>query len=150
MSCIPTKDKWHNFEISLCITRGAITEYPSTQGNDDCIHFTVMENKMILNDKTRYETYQELDKEFTAGDRTSPHVNDNCMRQKISGNPDLKQIYFMAFKLPSLIWRVNSNRSLVSHCLPLFDWIQLQHREAAIASFGLVFVAKANGEKVVA
>ena len=57
----------------------------------------------------------------------------------------------MAFKLPSLKGRVNSNRSLVSHGLPLFDWIQLQNKEEAIGrgSFGLVFVAGANGEKVV-
>ena len=27
--------------------------------------------------KTRYGTYQELDKEFTAGDRTLPRVNDS-------------------------------------------------------------------------
>ena len=34
---------------------------------------------MILNDKTRYGTYQELDKEFTAGDRTPPPrmLNEN-------------------------------------------------------------------------
>ena len=84
---------------------------------------------MILNDKTHYETYQELDKEFTAGDRTPPLVNDTCMRRKIFRNPDLKEIYFMAFKLPSLKGRVNSNKSLVSHGLPLFDWIQLQDKE---------------------
>ncbi|XP_068700833.1 cyclin-dependent kinase 9-like [Montipora foliosa] len=57
----------------------------------------------------------------------------------------------MAFKLPSLKGRVNSNRSLISHGLPLFDWIQLQDKEKAIGrgSFGLVFLARANGEKVV-
>ena len=57
----------------------------------------------------------------------------------------------MAFKLTSLKGRVNSNRSLVSHGLPLFDWIQLQGKEEAIGrgSFGLVFVARAKGEKVV-
>ena len=59
-----------------------------------------------------------------------PHAT--CMRGKISWNPDLKQIYLMAFKLPSLKGRVNSNRSLVSHGLPLFDWIQLQDKEEAI------------------
>ena len=53
-----------------------------------------MENKMILNDKTRYGRYQQLDKEFTAGDRVPPCVDDARMRGKISWNPDLKQIYF--------------------------------------------------------
>ena len=57
----------------------------------------------------------------------------------------------MAFKLTSLKGRVNSNRSLVSHGLPLFDWTQLQGKEEAIGrgSFGQVFVARANGEKVI-
>ena len=30
------------------------------------------------------EAYQELDKEFTAGDRVPPCVDDTCMRGKIS------------------------------------------------------------------
>ena len=57
----------------------------------------------------------------------------------------------MAFKLPSLKGRVNSDISLVSHGLPLFDCIQLQDKEEAIGCgfFGLVFVARGNGEKVI-
>ena len=57
----------------------------------------------------------------------------------------------MSFKLPSLKGRVNSNRSLVSHGLPLFDWIQLQDKEEAIGRgcFGLVFVPRDNGKKVI-
>ena len=43
-----------------------------------------MENEMILNDKTRYGRHQKLDKEFTAGDRVPPCVDDTCMRGKIS------------------------------------------------------------------
>ena len=119
--------------------------------NDDCVYFTAMENKMILNDKTHCGTYRELGKKFTAGDRTPPCVDDTCMLGKVSLNPDLRQIHFMAFKLTSLKGRVNSNRSLVSHGLPLFDWIQLQGKEEEIGrgSFGLVFVARAKGEKVV-
>ena len=35
---------------------------------------------MILNDKTRYGRYEELDEEFTAGDRVPPCVDDTCMR----------------------------------------------------------------------
>ena len=38
---------------------------------------------MTLNDKTRYGRYQELDKEFSAGDRVPPYVDDTCMRGKI-------------------------------------------------------------------
>ena len=57
----------------------------------------------------------------------------------------------MALKLPSLTGRRNSNRSLVSHGLPLLDWIQLQNKEEVIGhgTFGLTFVARANAEKVV-
>ena len=57
----------------------------------------------------------------------------------------------MVFKMPFLTGRVNSIRSLVSHGLPLLDWIQLQDKEEVIGrgSFGLVFVARANGEKFV-
>jgi len=38
---------------------------------------------MMLNDKTRYGRCQELGKEFTAGARVPPHVDDTCMRGKI-------------------------------------------------------------------
>ena len=40
----------------------------------------MMENKMMLNDKTRYGRYEELDEEFIAGDRVPPCVDDTCMR----------------------------------------------------------------------
>ena len=50
----------------------------------------------------------------------------------------------MAFKLPSLKGRINFDRSMVLHGLPLFDWIQLQDKQEAI-----VFVARAHREKVI-
>ena len=41
-----------------------------------------MKSKMIPNDKTRYGRFQEHDKEFTAGDRVPPCVDDTCMYGK--------------------------------------------------------------------
>ena len=58
----------------------------------------------------------------------------------------------MALKLPSLKGRIISDKSLFRRDLPqLFDWKQLRDKEDAIGrgSFGLVFVARINGEKVV-
>ena len=57
----------------------------------------------------------------------------------------------MAFKLPSLKGKSNSDKSHVGHGLPLFQWGNLRDKEEAIGrgSFGLVFVASNNGEKVV-
>ncbi|XP_078377705.1 glycogen synthase kinase-3-like [Oculina patagonica] len=59
----------------------------------------------------------------------------------------------MAFKLPSLNGRVNSEKPSIEDYtgLTLFDWGLLQDKEETIGrgSFGLVFVAKVKGEKVV-
>ena len=57
----------------------------------------------------------------------------------------------MAFKLPFLKGKCNSDGSLDCHGLPLFEWKQLRDKEEAIGrgSYGLVFVARNNSEKVV-
>ena len=57
----------------------------------------------------------------------------------------------MAFKLPFLKGKCNSDGSLDCHGLPLFAWKQLRDKEEAIGrgSYGLVFVARNNSEKVV-
>lgn len=46
--------------------------------------------------------------------------------------------------------QLHSDKSLVCHGLPLFEWEKLQGKEEAISyrSFGLVFVGRKNGEKV--
>ena len=57
----------------------------------------------------------------------------------------------MAFKLPSLKGKYNSDGSLDCHSLPLLAWEQLRDKEEAISqgSYGLVFVARNNSEKVI-
>ena len=57
----------------------------------------------------------------------------------------------MAFKLPFLKGKYNSDGPLDCHGLPLFAWEQLRDKEEAIVrgSYGLVFVARNNYEKVV-
>ena len=57
----------------------------------------------------------------------------------------------MAFKLPFLKGKCNSDGSLDCHGLPLFEWKQLRDKEEAIGrgSYGLVFVEKNSPEKVV-
>ena len=57
----------------------------------------------------------------------------------------------MAFKLPSLRGKCNSDKSQVCLGLPLFEWEKLRDKEDAIGrgSFGLVFVPRTNSEKVV-
>ena len=114
-----------------------------------------MESKMILNDTENKILYckqkhvMELT-EFTAGDYTPPRV-DETWGENLPKSWSQTNLLYQAFKLPSLNGGVNSDRSLVLHGLPLFDWIQLQDNEEAIGhgSFGLVFVARANREKVV-
>ena len=56
----------------------------------------------------------------------------------------------MAFKLPFLKGKYNSDGSLDCYGLPLFAWEQLRDKEEAIGrgSYGLVFVARKNSEKV--
>ena len=57
----------------------------------------------------------------------------------------------MAFKLPFLKGKYNSDGSLDCHGLPLFTWEQFRDKEEAIGrgSYGLVFVARNNSKKVV-
>ena len=57
----------------------------------------------------------------------------------------------MAFKLPFLKGKCNSDGSLNCHSLPLFAWEQLRDKEEAIGrgSCDLIFVARNNFEKVV-
>ena len=57
----------------------------------------------------------------------------------------------MAFKLPFLKGKYNSDRSLDCHGLPSIAWEQLQGKEEAISrgSCGLVYVARNNSEKVI-
>ena len=57
----------------------------------------------------------------------------------------------MAFKLPFLKGKCNSDGSLNCHSLPLFAWEQLRDKEEAIGrgSCDLVFVARNNFQKVV-
>ena len=57
----------------------------------------------------------------------------------------------MAFKLPFLKGKYNSDGSLDYHGLPLFAWGQLRDKEEVIGrgSYGLVFVVRNNSEKVV-
>ena len=63
----------------------------------------------------------------------------------------LQIVNSMAFKLPFLKGKCNSDGSLDCHGLPLFEWKQLRDKEEAIGrgSYGLVFVARNNSEKVV-
>ena len=57
----------------------------------------------------------------------------------------------MAFKLPFLKGKCNSDGSLDCHGLPLFAWKQLRDKEEAIGRgyYGLIFVSRNNSEKVV-
>ena len=63
----------------------------------------------------------------------------------------LQIVNSMAFKLPFLKGKCNSDGSLDCHGLPLFAWKQLRDKEEAIGrgSYGLIFVARNNSEKVV-